>query len=721
MKFKKYNQFLLICSRNFFILSLFLFFLEKFEILNITKYLSSNFLFGLMVFFGFAWFFFFIRRDEEKYKKVLEPYFKYGFLVGLIFIIVTSLKLDFINNIEILRRVISFLSVYTFKLTLFIISFGFFTFYFHKEDIKKEIEDEKDKNELEEDYRNHEFNRKFPRIAKLDLRYGFIYSLEKRDILLFLFCILISPLILFLKSVYQLIKWIYKEGFVFSLGLIIITLIGFVLRLLVFNFVGGVLEDEFATLTSVEQLLREGFFQYPRNSFLVHIIAFLFKVTGNHSIFIARIPTVLFGTATIIGVYFLGKRINKSIGIISAYIWSFLPVAIGISGYIREYSLNGFIIVFSLIYLLFIYDCATDVSKNGRLLKTRDYILAFIIFLFLGIYAFFFEASTLLRFLFSILSGVTFFYFLFIFWLDISRILDFIKNNRKIIALILMIVFIGFFIAYLDSFSYLSEKVYKNTANEYFAQFFNPQLLYIDSAAMWFSNTSIISIFILSTFFLSLFFFYKNQSYFVYITTFLTFFLILSYIASQYFAPRFAFYIFPLYVLVFASSVYILIKMSLSIKSWLGFFSIMVIIILLTNPMISFDFITHAKLSNKIEDRMIGIPLRNSSSLDDSAAYIRDYNSTKEFIVLTNNPGVYYSFYSQYENKYLKNIYIINWFERNNQSIGELIETHPSGILIASNNLVNLVEPTYSLADDYKTSHLGSIGSMEILNWEKLD
>src|SRR3989344_4912344 len=77
------------------------------------------------------------------------------------------------------------------ELTALAIGSGFLTFYINRDRVEKELEDEKAKEEREEAKRKQEFSKKFPTIAKIPV----------------------------FRSI---VKWMYKEGWVYSLGLILI-------------------------------------------------------------------------------------------------------------------------------------------------------------------------------------------------------------------------------------------------------------------------------------------------------------------------------------------------------------------------------------------------------------------------------------------------------------------------------------------------------------------
>ncbi|MFT4303765.1 MAG: hypothetical protein ACMXYG_04310 [Candidatus Woesearchaeota archaeon] len=207
---EKYNTIFSDTSRNVFILSILLFILEYLSPIRISFYINMNLLTFILIFTGFAWLFFTIQNNQEKYKK-LEPYFKYGFLIFLLIITIGSLRFEFLNNIEIIKLIINTINNYTYIITLITIGFGFLTFYFNRERVEKEIEEEKDAEEKAEQKRAEEFDSKFPTLSKFNLNYQIIENWKQKQYLFFIISILISPLVFIIRLPYSIINWIYKE------------------------------------------------------------------------------------------------------------------------------------------------------------------------------------------------------------------------------------------------------------------------------------------------------------------------------------------------------------------------------------------------------------------------------------------------------------------------------------------------------------------------------
>lgn len=113
----------------------------------------------IIVFLLFEIFFFcFLKKEEKYFKEKINPCFKYSFLFVLFFAALSSLIIYPIENFNTyLKGVVEHLSIYNLPLVIFTIGFGFLAFYFNKEEIEKDLEEEKEKEELTEEKRFEEF------------------------------------------------------------------------------------------------------------------------------------------------------------------------------------------------------------------------------------------------------------------------------------------------------------------------------------------------------------------------------------------------------------------------------------------------------------------------------------------------------------------------------------------------------------------------------------
>ncbi|MFH1212196.1 MAG: hypothetical protein V1659_04705, partial [Candidatus Woesearchaeota archaeon] len=194
----KKQKWLLAASRNLFFLAAILLILNIIKVLDPQK-INQNYLVILLFFFGFSWLFFFVKKDEAKYKERLESPLKYLFLILLFLIAVTALQFNFLTDLSWFKYLAEAVKAKQLYLTLFAIGSGFFTFWFNREKIE-EREKEQSKEEIKEKQRRAEFSKKHQRLNKIPI-------------------------------VRNIAKWMYKEGWVYGVGIVAITLTGLIMRL----------------------------------------------------------------------------------------------------------------------------------------------------------------------------------------------------------------------------------------------------------------------------------------------------------------------------------------------------------------------------------------------------------------------------------------------------------------------------------------------------------
>jgi len=208
------------------------------------------------------------------------------------------------------------------------------TFYLFREGLDK-IEEEHDQEQREEEKRKSEFGRKFARINRI-------------------------------PALRRLIKWMYKEGWWYSAGLILIVSIGSFFR---FWKLGAVSfnQDEglyFLLSKSISQnilpILPSGLI-YIRGSiftYLTYLSTLLFGISESS----IRLPSVIFGLLLIILVYFFGRDLfNKKVGILSSFL-------IAIDLFMIAFSREGrFYIQFAFFFILTVYLFFRVYEKNDNL------------------------------------------------------------------------------------------------------------------------------------------------------------------------------------------------------------------------------------------------------------------------------------------------------------------------------------------------------------------
>jgi hypothetical protein len=206
------------------------------------------------------------------------------------------------------------------------IFFGFFTFWLERDRIKKEVEDDEEKEKLEEEKRENEFPQKYPKINKIPVLRG-------------------------------IIKWGYKEGWIYSSGLIGLITIGISLRLKDI-FLKSPWADEGFTIL-VAQRISDGFGHtmpsgnlYPR-AFLYHeylsfFVNFSEKLYGYGVI--ANIPFFIISCLTI---YYLTKKFSqKKYALLAISFFSFSWFCIAHFRMIRMYE--AFLAFFLLMFYFLI-------------------------------------------------------------------------------------------------------------------------------------------------------------------------------------------------------------------------------------------------------------------------------------------------------------------------------------------------------------------------------
>ncbi len=519
---------------------------------------------------------------------------------------------------------------------------------------------------------------------------------------------------------------------------VLLTITGLLIRIVGFNLSGGILEDEFALLTSAEQYLREGEFQYARARCLTHIAAFFIKLFNSHSVFISRLPSVIFGALTIPLIYFLGKKINKIIGLISSYLWTFLPLSIGLSSYAREYSFSCFIICLS--SLAFSY--LIDLGRKSKLNFTVSSLTTTILLILIGYYSYVFGSyapSTLSKFWFPI-SG------LFLMFICFLKIFIPLINKGKgekitaIIAIVILIFILFLLVGYLYQLNtnnlYLSnslESIKGNPNRETLKSIFFSSVLAIRNGgvATWFSYFSFPSPFLIIFFLLPILVFYKNKYYISFLATFFVLYFSLSFLVKQHVNPRYVFYLFPFYVLSFSVAIflfYLLINLA-SKRKKIDLILSLTLLLTVFSPIISI-FLLGKQTTTAVYDKnkrnlLIGEPLRTWQKEENLADYIENYGTDQKFIVVTNQPSLYYFFYAKKENPKLINIYIIKWYEnskywaKKNRSLSNLISGNRDGLIIISNNKNVYIEPKNQHLYGKEIIYLESLGSYHIFAWNE--
>lgn len=257
---------------------------------------------------------------EHFHKKkdlfLREEVYKYLFLAMLILISLGSF-LDFFSS------KMTGLSIITILL-------GVFVFYYNR-DVIDEIEEEKEDEEKAEQKRAKEFDRKFPKLAWFNFEYGITKNWKEKRYLVSILRALAAPFVWFARLPYSFVKWMYKEGWWYSLGLIGILVLFVAVKIpymdLTFT---GLHEMKYSAIVEPAKHMYEtnnlllnqkkylavpiinpdgiydSFGSYPIMEWGLVLMFNLFPNLGYE--LNARIFTALLGIIFLIGIYFLMKR-----------------------------------------------------------------------------------------------------------------------------------------------------------------------------------------------------------------------------------------------------------------------------------------------------------------------------------------------------------------------------------------------------------------------------
>lgn len=255
----------------------------------------------------------------EKEKKLL----KYIFLITLLIVVLAQILSSFPQN-EVINSILEIYNLFKGLLFFFAIFAGALTFYFNREKIDTELEQEKTTEGLAEEKRKKEFPQKFPRLNKIPI----------------------------LRNI---VKWMHKEGWWYSSIIIMLIIIGFGIRLYHLGEL-SLWWDEFVVMEQTNNILTYGIPGNPlthgyywRGAVYHYLVIPFIKLFGTNE-FGYRFLGVLAGVGIIITTYLILKKINKKIAIAAALFITFSPMSVEMSRFARFYILNAFFFTLAIIF-----------------------------------------------------------------------------------------------------------------------------------------------------------------------------------------------------------------------------------------------------------------------------------------------------------------------------------------------------------------------------------
>ncbi len=373
---------------NLSIISGILIALNLFGIID-TKFIASNNTFSaFLIIFLTGMIFCKYNLDEHYHRynsfaRSIVDSSQYFFISLLILIAANQfLKLDILSN-----RIL--------MLTATAIGFGFLTFYKNRDGVEKEIEEEKQKEEDEEKQRYHDFEYKFQNINRIPI----------------------------LRNI---VRWMYKEGWFYSVGLILIFLIGIILYS---HNLGEqyMWTDEVYSFISAQMIIEKGIplfdsgFLYNSALFYHYLLAAVIFIFGSEQ-FYGRFINIFFNIGTSLLIYYFLKRENKKVAIFGVILFLIMNITLAMSRETRMYSTFSFLFL-ALISLFYFLDNKLENSK------IRDNYLLIITFLTIGYLTY--QTNGLVV---TLIFGAMLFY--------IASIVKYGLNPKKLIFLVITVAFI---------------------------------------------------------------------------------------------------------------------------------------------------------------------------------------------------------------------------------------------------------------------------------------
>ena len=465
---------------------------------------------------------------------------KSGFLLAVPYIFLVILSIIALNSYFHWNNVTNNIVYWTIAGVLF----GGLILWRKNEQIELSIEDAKKTEELDERRRGNEFEYKFPRINK-------IWGLNR------------------------IAKWMYQEGWVYSLSIFILTIISFILISWGFNRVPDV--DEFDHLIAAKGIVQNGFSFYQRAPFINSLLAIIIKLFG-YNLFWLRVPFILCGSLITLTIYLLGKKLSKNIGLVSSILWAISPWTIVLSLYIREYIIFAFL---GTIISLMTINSLEKISKSeGSFKSILPLLLIFLFFVVPINYIKLFTNYYLLLPLFIVPVVV------YLIALILSKSEIFKKNKILILSSLVALFGIFVFVLMFRTSSRFDFSLYFNI--EWIKLFFDPLA---SSPVLWYSQKALgyFSAFIVV---LPIFLLLKNKAYLSYVLVWISYILAFVFLfkSNDWFTPRYILYSFPIFILLLSSGIIIFGKAILDYFSTKTSKSIcFIILILLSLSMFSFS------------------------------------------------------------------------------------------------------------------------------------
>jgi len=303
-----------------------------------------RFRYVMIIVFSLFTFLLFLFFEKEKEKiKIYEKYFKISFLFGLFLTFFANLDFEFIKNFELLSLLIKILNIIQNYIVVLTIISGFFTFYLNPKE------------------------RKFKRNTK-DKFENELRGIDKIPVF---------------KNI---IKLIYKEGWKYSVGLIIIASAFIAIKIITpMLYTGSYIDEYFHIFTGIS-LLEDGEFAkfriseietdgYRRGSQISMLVYMFFYIFGQ-SLFVAKMVPAFLGLVNFILLFSILKNFikNKFVTLVTLGLFTFNFYTIFNHFYIRMYVWYEFMLLLT-IFAFFNLIKAIQKRQNIKILTFLTLII----------------------------------------------------------------------------------------------------------------------------------------------------------------------------------------------------------------------------------------------------------------------------------------------------------------------------------------------------------
>jgi hypothetical protein len=336
--------------------------------------------------------------------------------------------------------------------------------------------------------------------------------------------------------------------------------------------------DEYYNLVAAKNFYLNGTYQYLRAPFVTHILKYVFIIFNDYSLWGARFISVLIGTINTFLIYLIGRKQEQKVGLLSSFLFATLPIAIGMSVFVREYEYYLFILL-----LTFFINIEYQTKRKKYLLVLLSSILIYLLYYFIKIE---FSVPAILIVVSNILLlGKEIF----------STIRHFYRKN-KIITIIVYIILslagVYFLFNMLGDLSWFLEDGSFTIHTKYIYLFFYPEYSWKTFFPTWYLGfgPGVLKFFVYLLFTYPLLRAKKNLSYILYYVGFGIFTIPFLILADRYFAARYVYYAFPFYILILSLGITLLIKdflhisKKLNIKKQVASLSIFIVLLFFFSP-----------------------------------------------------------------------------------------------------------------------------------------